>query len=266
MVDASPEASSANGFAQGLTDALEGAFPALRRLRRVNAGTSPQEGDEVDSDEEEDLEDEEEDAEAEEEEEDEEEVALSAEFIRNHRTMLRRKRRQGRKRDRKLRWELEDIAEVRGEVERMVLLGTATMSSEEQMRWQQMIDATFAPPPLAVPVASSAAAPTSSRSGTGATAIPSAAQSSASSKSKPLFGGRHEDNEGDIYNLIGTTKTSKPSFLKPGAKPQSSPVKEATQVPEMYQRSLRNFVRPEKAVIGPRCLAAISERILESGL
>merc|ERR1719272_473814 len=100
-----------------------------------------------------------------EEEEDEEEVNLSAEFIRNHRDTMRRKRRQARKRDRKLRWELTDMAEIRDEVERMVLLGTTTMCSEEQRRWQHLIDATFAAAPIAAPAPVSGAGPHASSLG-----------------------------------------------------------------------------------------------------
>lgn len=220
MVAANGEAAAPSaGVPQAWAEALEGAFPALRRLRRLSAGKPVEEGEEGETDDE--LEDDDEDGEGEVE-EDEEEVALSAEFVRSHRQMLRRKRRQARKRDRKLKWELMDIAEIRDEVEKMVSLGTATMNEEEQFRWQQLIDATFASAdstaaPAAAPPASSAAA---SSNATVAQAPPPA------KKQRILFSGRNEDDASNIYmcplTCLAGTKTAKPSFLRSASKPLPS--------------------------------------------
>jgi hypothetical protein len=211
------------GFAD-MWKTLEGAFPSLQRLRRVSEDAHEHEDEEEDSDEEEN--EEEEDAEEDEVDmsEDEQETAISQELIRQRRKALRRKRREARRRDRKLQWEIGDIAQIRNEVERMVLLGTATMAAEDQQRWQQVVDATFATPPsISMPsaVRQSVAAPTASNAAGGASAtsvFPVAGgqlQKPSSSKIKPLFSGRGEDDGGDIYSLAGTASTGvKASFLK----------------------------------------------------
>jgi len=202
--------SPANGVPEVWADALEGAFPALRRLRRLSAGITEDGAEE--SEEEVDEEEADEEVEEDTEEEDNEEVALSAEFVRNHRKMLRDKRRQSRKLDRKLRWELSDIAEIRDEVEKMVQLGTATMSAEDQLRWQQVVDAAFAAPiDASLPVI-----------GAQPPAGPQARPAS-SATSRPLFCSRGEDDGGQAYSLQGTKPLSAPrgSFLKAGLAPQS---------------------------------------------
>merc|ERR1711977_98064 len=103
--------------------------------------------------------------------------------------------------ERKLRWELEDMAEIRDEVGRMVCLGTATMNTEEQRRWQEVIDATFATHPSI-----------SAKPSTNINSKPGHIQSTATETRKVLpvskqrhllFGGRGEDDGGDIYSLAG---------------------------------------------------------------
>jgi len=230
----------------GLAAELEAAFPALRRLRRLSNNVK-EEVEEAES-EEEDQEDgdnigNEDDEDTEE--ENAEEVALSAEFIKAHRKNLRRKRRQARQLERKLRFELGDIGEIRDEVERMVLLGTATMSSEDQKRWQQMIDATFAKPIVSARAAQASAG--SSIVGTNSVAPLGHAQTSPveppraqPAATKLLFGGHRaqEDDGGHFYALPGA-KRRRPmsSFLK---KSGAAPSYMEADVPDFEDQKLPN--------------------------
>jgi hypothetical protein len=193
------------------TTALEGAFPALRRLRRLSAADEPHGSQAEESDGAEEYEDDEEEDESDEQfEEDTKEVVLTEEFLREHRMKLRRRRRKARRLDRKLRWELSDVAEIRDEVTRMVSLGTSTMSSEEQRRWQQLIDATFAAP-ASGPKVSPAVRPQA----------PTDARAQLPSSKGPclLFGGRREDDGGDVYSLAGKKPRTTSLFLKSGPMP-----------------------------------------------
>lgn len=103
------------------------------------------------------------------------------------RAYLRRKRNQARRHERRLWFEVEDAQELGDATARDLLLGTATMTREEKLRWKDMIPSE-------------------------GTSLAAAAWAKAGSKGAPacstgqLLGPRGDDESRDLYGFAGTRK------------------------------------------------------------
>jgi hypothetical protein len=146
-------------------------------------------------------------------EENAEEVMLSAEDIRRHRNMLRQKRREARKLERKLGFELEDMALIRDEVERMVHLGTSTMTEEDQLRWKQLVGAAFACAPPATATQKQAVHRAIAQPGLSISTSHVPVEVVTPAAGRRLFGGRKDDEGGQLYALAGNSSTCA-SFMR----------------------------------------------------
>mmetsp|Transcript_98761 Transcript_98761/g.171127 ORF Transcript_98761/g.171127 Transcript_98761/m.171127 type:complete len:1125 (-) Transcript_98761:50-3424(-) len=129
---------------------------------------------------------------------------------RRRREALREKRRQARKHERRLRWELEDMAEIGDEVERIVHLGTTTMSEEDLRRWRKVIGAGSAP---SRPPTEQAAGSRTSGTVSATSTMPGSTTVAHRGGGRRLCGGRGEDDGGHLYTLAGGSKTPRAKFL-----------------------------------------------------